>query len=177
MQPFQGVSDIRSIEAPATGYHADLDHLVNSYSNMVYQIAVVQLKNRADADDAYQDVFMQLVRYADRLQSDEHAKAWLIRVTINRCKKHFLSSWYKRNIPLADYDAPTNGMNVEQRELYELVMALPTDQRMVTHLYYYEGYSVEEISSLLNRKANTVKSQLLRARKALKNKLDEGEMA
>ena len=57
------------------------------YGDMVYRIALLHMKNQSDAEDVFQDVFLRLVRYAETIEGEEHLKHWLIRVTVNCCKK------------------------------------------------------------------------------------------
>ena len=68
---------------------------VDRYADMVYRLALSQMKNRTDADDLFQEVFVRLVSNIEKLESWEHVKAWLIRVTINCAKKHFDLYWNK----------------------------------------------------------------------------------
>jgi len=153
-------------------YQADVYELFEKYSDMVYRIARVQMKNTSDADDIFQETFLRLVRYGDTLESEEHAKAWLIRVTLNNCKKHFSSAWVRHTASMeaVEYTASTEP-ELERSDLYEAVCSLPYKQKTVIHLHYYEGYSVQEIAALTGRKEGTVKSDLHRARKELGKKL------
>lgn len=145
--------------------------IVDKYSDMVYKLALNQTKHKADAEDVYQEVFIRIVEKNILFESDEHLKAWLIRVTINCSKKIFSSSWYKKRSELKDdiyFDKK------EDELLYYEVMELQKKYRTVIHLYYYEDYSVNEISEILNIKPSTVKTHLFRARDLLKNKLEGG---
>ena len=170
MKLFQGVLGIINIERKKEQdiYQADVNELLVIYSDMVYKIALVQMKNPADADDVFQEVFLRLIEYKDRLQSQEHAKAWLIRVTINCSKKHYGTAWYRKTGPLTEEIRAEWDFNLENMDLLKAVGALPSDQRIVVHLYYYEGYSINEIAGIMDKKENTIKSHLHRARKALR---------
>lgn len=130
------------------------------------------MKNKSDADDIFQEVFLRLVQNTHKLHSEEHAKAWLIRVTINCCKQHFLSSWNKKTTGFDEMVLPAE-IDTGERELYDAVMRLGESHRTVIHLFYYEGYSIAEISSITGEKENTVKSQLRRARLVLREQLKE----
>jgi len=156
-------------------YCADVEMLYQKYSDMVYKIALVQMKNQSNADDIFQEVFLRLVKHQHKLQSDEHAKAWLIRVTINCCKQYYLSSWYKKTTELDENLALDNAFDQQESVLLEAVMTLPANYRTIIHLFYYEGYSIAEISTILRKKENTVKSHLFRARAILKEQL-KGEV-
>ena len=103
--------------------------------------------------------------------SEEHIKAWLIRVTINCSKSTFTNSWVKKTVPLTDditFEIP------EQEDVYYAVAKLPKKYRAVIHLFYYEDLSIKEIADYLSTKESTVKSQLHRGREMLKQILGRG---
>ena len=148
--------------------------LAEKYIDTVFRIAFGYLKNRDDADDVTQEVFMRLYSANAEFESEEHIRNWLIRVTINQCKHLFRSPWRKvKNID--DYAATLSFGQTEDRELFCTVMSLEQKYRTVMLLYYYEGYSTAEIASLLGVPANTVSTRLSRARAKLKNVLTEVE--
>lgn len=115
---------------------------------------------------------MRYIRENRAFESEEHRKAWLIRVTVNRCKDLLRSGWMQKTVPLQDNDLTTQ--LAQESEVYWAVMKLPKKYRVAVHLYYYEEYSVRQIAALLHRKESTVKSHLFRARNLLKAML-EGE--
>ncbi len=140
--------------------------VLHRYADMVYRLALSQMKNPADADDVFQEVFLRLVRKRPSFQSEEHLKAWLIRVTINCARKFWGSAW-TRHTELMEYDGSYE--MPELGELAEAVLRLPKKYRAVIHLYYYEGYSSKEIGRILHLSASSVTSRLSRARKMLKD--------
>lgn len=142
----------------------------HKYLRTVFGIALSYTKNDTDACDIAQEVFMKYYTSRKRFNDYEHLKAWLIRVTINACKKYLLSSWIKRTVPL-DETIPFESK--EDSDLFSAVMDLPLKYRTVVHLHYYEGYSIAEIASLLKTKESTIKVRLMRARTKLKEKLKE----
>lgn len=145
--------------------------ITEKYLNTVYRLALSQTKNVADAEDITQDVFLRFMQNSKPFASPEHIKAWLIRVTINRCHSLFTSSWHKKTEALSE-EIPFN--SPEKSDVYYAVLELPQKYRTVIHLFYYEDMSVAEISSTLRLKETTVKSQLHRAREILKSKLKGG---
>lgn len=150
-----------------------IENLVIKHENILYRTAISLMKNRADAEDIVQDVFIKAMQKAPIFESDEHEKAWLIRVTINLCKSRMRTAWLRHTEPLLDsYPAKTE----EQQILIEQVMALPMKYRVVIHLFYYEGYSIKEISALTDQKESTIRSQLTRARQKLKYVLKEDQL-
>lgn len=150
---------------------------IDRYADMVYRLALSQMKNTTDADDLFQEVFVRLVSHIQDLESWEHVKAWLIRVTINCAKKHYDQYWNK-NVDymeeperVADdsggYELP------EEHPVRAAVQKLPPKYRLVIHLYYFEERTVAEIAKLTDQKETTVKSQMHRAREMLKDLLGQ----
>ena len=139
----------------------------------IYKIAFAYMKNRFDADDVYQTVFENFLKSRPSFDSDEYEKAWFIRTTINVCKNVFSSGWKKKVTTMEDeeWDRIPNQVHDETDELLEKVLALPPKYSMVIHLFYYEGYSVNEISKILNLSVGTVTTQLSRARRKLKSNI------
>ena len=76
--------------------HAQLNDIIHRYRDLVYGIALSKTTQPADADDVFQEVFIKLIRHIDHIRSEEHLKAWLIRVTLNCCNNLFRSSWTQR---------------------------------------------------------------------------------
>lgn len=149
---------------------------IDRYADMVYRLALSQMKNRADADDLFQEVFVRLVSHVDTLESWEHVKAWLIRVTINCAKKHFDLYWNK-NVDYIEDEERIRGEEAyeppPEHPVREAVSKLPPKYRLAVHLYYYEELSIAEIAERTEQKEGTVKSQLHRAREMLKELLEE----
>lgn len=148
------------------------ESVVERYKDMVYRISFTYCKNASDADDVTQDVFLAYYKNAPVFLSDEHLKAWLIRVTVNASKKVLRSSWFKKTVPLSDYENLITDQP-EALETFHSVMALPPKYRAVILLYYFEGYSVKETAEILQLKESAVQTQLGRARAKLKQQLQE----
>lgn len=147
-----------------------IQYVVEKYSDMLLRIAYQNLKNQRDAEDVVQNVFIKLIKQP-AFQDEGHIKAWLIRVTINQCKDLNKTFWFRKVEPLKEQWVPfTNEEEGVLRELFKL----PKDYRNVIYLYYFEGYKISEIAGILNKKENTISSQLTRAKKRLKNILLEG---
>lgn len=148
-----------------------IQHVLDKYSVMLIKLAFTYVKNTADAEDITQDVFVNLMKRKEGFESEEHEKAWLLRVTINHCKNHLKSPWNKRNVPL---DEEISYMPKEDSDVLSLVLNLPSKYRTVIHLHYYENYSINEIADLLRKKPATVGTWLARGRNLLKAKLIGG---
>ncbi len=151
----------------------DIEQIINEYSAMVYRIALVYGKTKEDAEDIFQEVFLRLVRYQNRLESKEHVRNWLIRVTVNYGKSYIKKQSRNQTLPLMEDVMLSEGEqdNAMGYAVYQAVKSLPEKYRVVVHLYYYEELSVKEISACLQRREGTVKSQLARGRDLLKKKL------
>ncbi len=145
--------------------------MTEKYFNTVYRLAFNQMKDKEMAEDVTQDVFLKFLNYGKEFESEEHVKAWLIRVTINACKNVFNSSWYKKSAPL-DENIPIEDKEIS--DIYKAVTNLPKNYKAVIHLFYYEDMTVAEISKALKTKESTVKSQLKRGREMLKKTLKGG---
>lgn len=149
-----------------------VEEKVRKYANHVYRLAISILKNKEEAEDVFQEVFIKFYYKAPKFLEEEHEKAWILRVTINTCKDKLRSAWFRKKEELAE-DIPY--VTPEEDATYYEVMKLPEKYRVVIYLFYYEGYKITEISQILNTKESTVKSQLDRARDLLKEKLEEVE--
>ena len=152
-------------------FAVDVEVALHKHSDMVYKIAFSQTKSKHDADDVFQEVFIRLVKHKEKIMSEEHLKAWLIRVAINCSKNHF--KMWKAVMPL-DEDIPY--VTPEEHDVLCAVMELPAKYRTVIHLFYYEELSVKEISSSLNIKESTIKSQLSRGRDMLREHYGGGNL-
>ena len=150
--------------------HDTAEAVIRQYAPMVYRLAVAQLHNPEGAEDVMQEVFLRYLKAHPVFESEEHQKAWLLRVAVNCCRKAQASPWRRMESLSELLPAPEQ----VDHGLLELLEALPAKYRTVLHLFYYEDYSAEEISRLLGRKASTVRCQLARGRAMLKEKL-EGE--
>lgn len=143
---------------------AELGHVMDTYGTMVYRLAYSRLRSSADADDIYQEVFLRYYQKRPQFQSEEHRRAWLLRVTINRVKSYAASAWFRHTVPL---EACISFPEREEQHLDEALRELPAKDRMLLHLFYYEELSIREIGELLQRKESTVRTQLTRARQRL----------
>ena len=119
-----------------------------------------------------QETFLRYMEKAPVFTSQEHEKAWLLRVAVNISKNHLSSAWFRKRTDLKE-DIPA--LEQEEQEVLESVLKLPAKYRTVIHLYYYEGYSLSEISQILRSPLSTVTTRLSRARKKLAILLKEDD--
>lgn len=147
--------------------------LVDKYKNNLFVIAFNVCKNVHDAEDVVQDTFIQYMTLKKDFETQQHIRAWLIRVAINKAKNKN-NVFFRRNmLPLEDYMESLIFESAETSDLFETVMKLPEKYRVIIHLFYYEDYSVKEISNILKLSESNVKVRLSRGRKLLKNTLKE----
>ena len=139
------------------------EQIIRRYAERVYRMAYAHVRNRSDAEDVMQEVFLRYIRRRPQFESEEHCKRWFLRVTVNCAKSINNSAWMRYVVPLEDevFDEP------EENRLADALFRLPPKYRDVIHLHYYEGYKTEEIAQILGRKPATVRSQLARAREKL----------
>ena len=160
-----------------------LEQKIASYLPTLYKIAFLQLKSEADAEDIVQEVFCQFIKTSKVFESEEHERAWLIKVTLNACKKIWRSAWYRYKAPLpeGDYGVTDPALQPEDECIYmedkaqlmKAIWALPDKYRDVIHLFYYEELSIKEIAVIVERQESTITSQLTRGRNILKKRLKE----
>ena len=146
---------------------------LEKYSSMVRRICFIYLHNSTDVDDVFQEVFLKLLQNKTQFESKEHEKAWLIRVTINKCKDILKSFWRKKidSIENMEFEYKVDFEDKAENDLMQVVLSLPNKYKDVIYLYYYEEYTVPEMAKLLKKKENTIYSHLHRARGLIKEKL------
>ena len=149
----------------------DVSASIEKHADMVKRICTLYLKNPADVEDAVQEVFLRFFLNAASLSDEAHQKAWLCRTAFNRCKDIVKSFWRKNVVSIEEMEIPCETR--EESEIMQAVISLPLYDRQLIYLHYYEGYSVPEISTLLEKNLNTVYSQLRRAKNRLKKKAGE----
>lgn len=140
---------------------------VRTHSGSMLRAAYAILRSTADAEDAVQEAFIRLITKAPQFCDSEHEKAWLLRVVINISRNMLKSSL--RSSPFEEL--PLSDTTNEGGDLLNAVLSLPEHYRTVIHLYYYEGYSIKEISHILKTPPATIGTRLARGRAILKETL------
>ena len=137
------------------------EDILNKYGNNLYRICLVTLKNQADAEDALQDTLVRYLQKAPRFESEEHQKAWLIRVAVNICRDMLRKRRYHQeeleNIPVPQADE-------QQQSALDALLTLQEQFRIPMTLHYVEGYSVAELAKLLSLTQSAVKMRLSKGR-------------
>ena len=149
----------------------EANRAIDRYADLVRRVCMIHLKNHADTEDIFQTVFLKYVTGTTEYESEEHEKAWFIRVTINACKDLLRSFFRSRTVSLDDLLEQPDQVPEDHREVLEAVLALPDKYRDVVYLHYYEGYTAPEIGTILHKNPNTVYTLLTRARDELRKML------
>lgn len=148
--------------------------VIGRYGDMVMRIAYQNTRDRAESEDIVQEVFLALF-LRPLPKSEEHLKAWLIRVTINK-SRNVIKAARRKVLPLDERIAPPSSWErPSEAEVLEALFALPFDERNALYLFYYEGYSAKEIGKLLRRSENAIYILLSRARRRLRSIWEEAD--
>lgn len=143
----------------------EFEFTVNKYADDLFKIAFRYVCNKNDAEDIVQDTFLKYLKHYKELQSEEHRKYWLMRVTINKSRDMLKSFWHKNTTELEDrYVSKEAGDNT----VIYYVNRLNADDKIVIQLYYLDGYSIKEIAQILKKNESTIGNRLARARNKLK---------
>ncbi|WJQ81943.1 RNA polymerase sigma factor [Brevibacillus brevis] len=147
----------------------ELAELYQRHVDQVYRLCYIYLKNPVDAEDAVQSVFLKLLKYQMVFNDYEHEKAWLTVTTRNYCKDVLKHWWKTRRVALDTLPEvfSWNGDEPSGKVLARL-LSLPEKYKTVLYLYYFEEYTVKEISEMLGYKESTIQTQLSRGRRRLK---------
>ena len=149
----------------------EANRAIERYTDTVRRICMIHLKNHADTEDIFQNVFLKYVLSTAVFENEEHEKAWFIRVTINACRDLLKSFFRSRTVSLDTLlDQPAE-LTQEDHTVLEAVLALPPKYRDVVYLHYYEGYTAPQIGQILKKNVNTIYTLLNRAKQALKETL------
>lgn len=151
----------------------EFERLTIKYTDCIYRIAIHACRTREDAEDLTQEAFLKLWRSRHVFETDEDAKRWLIRVTVNAGKNLLRHLSGIKMVPLEELFQEPQWEHSDFFWLYQSIGRLPLKYRQVLYLYYFEGYQVREIAAILHRTETAVQTQLLRARQKLKKELGD----
>ncbi|MDE7227687.1 MAG: RNA polymerase sigma factor [Treponemataceae bacterium] len=152
----------------------EVNRAIERYADTVQRLCIVYLKNHADTEDVFQTVFFRYCLSPIVFESDEHEKAWLIRVTVNACKDWLKSFFRSRTVSLEEIIELPSEVPQENRDVLEAVLSLPAKYRDVVYLHYYEQCTAPQISEILRKNVSTVYTLLTRAKERLREKLGDG---
>lgn len=149
----------------------EVNRAIEQYSDTVRRLCMIYMKNYADTEDIFQTVFLKYVLSSLSFESEEHEKAWLIRVTVNACKDVLKSFFRRRTVSLDEVMEPSAELPPDHRDVLEAVFSLPQKYRDVVYLHYFEDYTAPQISHVLGKNVNTVYTLLTRSKQMLREKL------
>ncbi len=146
----------------------------DQYYDMIWRICLMQMGKEEDAYDAVQETFLRLIRKGKVFRDTEHAKAWLIQTAVNYCRDVHKSAWRQHYAGDEGLELlNTETYSERDREVFETLMELPKEQRVILYLYFYEGYSLKEIAGLLKVNASTLRSRFAKAKERMREYLEE----
>ncbi|MDD2591615.1 MAG: sigma-70 family RNA polymerase sigma factor [Erysipelotrichaceae bacterium] len=154
------------------GIKRQFEDVVNIYYPMLYRFVYVKLASEHSVDDVCQEVFCTLYCKDHDFDSEFHLKCWLFKAALLRCRKFWRSSWYNNVVCIDNIDI-YESYDKRTSEVEYAVSELPSRYRTLIHLYYFEGLSIKEISSIVEQNESTISSALHRARGMLKKRLKE----
>ncbi|MBR3672763.1 MAG: sigma-70 family RNA polymerase sigma factor [Clostridia bacterium] len=149
--------------------NSKFEFYVSQNMDMLYKLAFAYLKSEEDSNDVVQNVWLNFYKTKKEFESEEHIKFWLVRCTINECKKFWRTSWHR----LVTFEEVSQSISEEESDidLFNAIMSLDRKYRVVIVLYYIEDYKINEIAKLLNLPVGTVGSRLSKAKDKLKDYL------
>lgn len=152
----------------------EVRQIYDDYGDDLYRLCYFYTGNVHDAMDAVQNALVHLMEYTGTFESENHKKSWLLKVGVNECRQ-LHRQWWRRKVTTEDsvFDSEYASAETGSSEVWESVMELAPNYRTAIYLYYYVGYSTEEIAQIIKKQPSTVRSLLLRARKKLKEELTE----
>ena len=141
------------------------------FKETIYNVAYTYVRNRMDAEDITQEVFLKFLKYDGDFTTLDNEKYWLVRVTINTSKSFLTSSW-KKKISLSDEVTLNAPSGSSEQDYFNLIVNLPNKLKEVIVLYYYENFKINEIAQILKSSESAIKKRLQRARDLLKGELE-----
>ena len=149
----------------------EIEEIYRRQVKTVYRVCYAYMKNPSDTEDALQETFFRLIKSGPAFENETHEKAWLIRTASNVCKNQLTHWWHRRENIEEHPELPAPAPAVD--ELLAAVLELPDKYKTAVYLFYYEGYSGEEIAGMLKIPPSTLRNRLRVARRLLRERLGE----
>lgn len=150
----------------------ELTEIIDRYQTTVFGLALAKTGSRADADDVFQEVFLAYYQSGKTFRDEEHRKAWLLRTTLNLCRRVTQSSWRKKTVPLSQQeDAPVLFQEPEENRVWQALCGLEEVYRLPLYLFYFQELSTREIARALSIRPGAVRMRLTRGREQLRQAL------
>ena len=150
----------------------EMDQIIDRYQNMVYGLALAKTNSPADADDVFQEVFLAYFQSGKTFRDEEHRKAWLLRTTVNICRRITVSTWRRKTVPLEEQrEVSVLFREPEENLVWEAVQRLEERYRLPVYLFYFQELSTAEIAKALGIRSGAVRMRLSRGRDMLREML------
>lgn len=153
----------------------EIHRIYEKYVDTVYRICYMLLKSETEAEDVCQNTFIKLINSDRQFESDEHIKAWLILCAKNESKNLLKHWWRSKKVSVESISELSVEDKYNDDDTLKLVLSLPDRFKIPIYLYYYEGYSTDEISRILKINPSTLRGQLKTGREKLKTMLKGGD--
>lgn len=142
------------------------------YYNDIYRFIYSYTLNIPETKDILQETFLKFYKNISKLPDDDiQIKKWLIKVASNQSKDYFKSKW-KSITSLSYKDIPSQNTTEENLSVFNTLLKLNSKYRVPIYLYYYEGYSINEIASILNISVSATKMRLSNAKKKIQKEME-----
>lgn len=149
----------------------DITAVYERNADVLYRIALAQLQSKEDAEDAVHDVFSRFIEKSPAFSDIEHERAWLIRVTLNRCNDLKRRLKHRIHVPLDDALELPDEMGAdakdEMADLLGLISKLPEKYRSAVVLHYLEDMPIDAVAKSLGISVSAVKMRLMRSREMM----------
>lgn len=186
---------IKRIKKGETKYFAEI---INKYKKVVFGQAYNFLRNKEEAEDTAQEVFIAIYKSIKKFRGDSKLSTWIYRITINTCKNrlkqlqrlraHTADEFYEEgeenktsmvdNIKEKEEKEPDNTYASSQvkKLIYKRIDELSNEHKQVILMRDVDGLSYEDIGRVLKLSVSAVKSKLFRARENLREKLEKDDV-
>ena len=170
--------DLETIKKAKQGFVNEIGTIILENMQTLYRVAFSILRTEDEINDAISNTTVIVFEKIHTLKNEEYFKTWLTRILINECYKIYNQN--KKIIYLENYDQEklTYNDTYVVDDIKNVIKNLDKDLKQIVILYYFEDFSVKEISKIIKIPEGTVKSRLSRARKELEKALlaeDQGE--
>lgn len=155
----------------------DLKRIYEKYGSHLLRTCFLYLKDKSLAEDALQDTMLKVYKNYGGFKELSSEKTWITRIAINVCKDYLKSSWYRKTDyieTLAEIEVFDETPENEDDRVLAVIMKLPVKYKEVLLLFYYDEFSIKEMSDMLEVSASVVTTRLNRARNKLKSVLEGG---
>jgi RNA polymerase sigma factor (sigma-70 family) len=161
-------------------YKAYQKALYDKYAGRMLAVCIRYARDRAEAEDILQDGFIKIFDNISSFKGEGSFEGWIRRIIVNTALNQYRKNSSRNEVyeyEMQDFDATHDEMNamskLSEKELLRIIAELPDGYRLVFNLYAIEGYSHKEISEMLLIKESTSRSQLVKARQVLQQKINQ----